>query len=146
MAKFLELQKKNLTSGDASRNFFKLVKNYSSREKPPDFDVRDLYPGKQDVEVAESLADHFNSISSEFNGLDESSTLMGEDDIPLPVLTVTQVAARLRLFKKPRGVMGGDIFPAPVPNTLVNLPSHSQIFTMPSYPQETGHLSGRPSS
>ena len=34
MSKFLETQKRNLASGDASKKFFKLVKNFSNREKP----------------------------------------------------------------------------------------------------------------
>lgn len=71
-----------------------------------------MYPGKQDQDVAEDLADHFNAISSEFDGLDRAGTPLGADDVPLPVLSVAQVAARLRLFKKPRGIVGGDIFPA----------------------------------
>ena len=73
MAKFLELQKKNLTGGEASRKFFKLVKNYS---------------------------------------------------MPLPSLNVGQVATRLRQFKKPRGVVRGDIFP-----TLVT--RHSETLSVP---------------
>ena len=34
------------------------------------------------------------------------------DDVPLPILTCDQVATRLRIFKKPMGVVRGDIFPA----------------------------------
>ena len=112
MSRFLELQKKNLTGGEASRRFFKLVKSYSSREKPPDFDVRSLYPGKDDKAVAEKLADHFNAISSEFTGLDPDGTPLGPDEVPLPVLSCDQVATRLKVFKKPRGVVRGDIFPS----------------------------------
>ena len=111
MARFLELQKKYLTSGDALRKFFKLVKTYSSREEPPDFDFRDLFPVKPDLEVAESLASHFNSISSEFEGLNPGGPSAGEDNVPLPLLSVAEVATRLKLFKEPRGIVGGDIFP-----------------------------------
>ena len=124
MAKFLELQKKNLTGGKASRRFFKLVKNYGSHEKPSDFDVRTLYPGKEDKEVAEKLADHFNTISAEFDGLDQGGPPTGDDNVPLPQLTTDQVATRQRIFKKPRGTVRGDIFPGLVTkhNVLLAVP------------------------
>ena len=110
MSKFLELQRKNLTSGQSARKFHKLVKAYSSREKPPDFDIRDIYPGKQNQDIAEELANHFNRISSEFEGLD-SSKLPPLDNVQLPVLTHSEVSKRLRDFKKPRGGVKGDSFP-----------------------------------
>ena len=112
MSKFLELQKKNLTGGEASRKFFKVVKNYSTREKNPDFDVRSLYPGDDDKAVAEKLADHFNTISLEFDGLDQGGPPEGQDNVPLLSLSVEQVATCLRTIKKPRGTVRGDIFPA----------------------------------
>ena len=111
MKKFLEIQRKNLTSGESARRFHKLVKAYSCREKPPEFDVRDLYPGEEDGEVAEKLAEHFNAISSEFDGLNEDD-LPDHDGIDLPVLTKVEVEKRLREFKKPRGGVKGDIFPS----------------------------------
>ena len=92
--------------------FFKLGKNFSSRGKPPDFDICDLYPEKLDKDFAEDLADHFNAISLEFNGLDSTGTPQGADNIALPQLSTALVAARLRLFKKTMGGVGGDIFPA----------------------------------
>ena len=85
------------------------------------FDVRDLDPGKKDDEVAECLADHFNEISSEFDGLGGEGPPQGDDNVPLPVLTISQVSARLRLFKKLRGLVGGDIFPALVTKHASNL-------------------------
>lgn len=48
MTKFLELQRKNITGGEALRRFFKLMKIYSCREKPQDFDVMTLYPEDRD--------------------------------------------------------------------------------------------------
>ena len=137
MTKFLELQKKNLTGGEASRRFFKLVKSYSCREKPPDFDVRTLYPEDKDETVAQKLADHFNAISSEFRGLDRAGAPLGNDNVPLPRLSLDQVATRLRIFKKPRGVVRGDIFPALVTKHSETLAAPlTHIFNAIS---ETGH-------
>ena len=108
---YWEHQKRNLLSNDAGRTFFKNVKSYNSKERPPQFDVRSLFPGKQDIEVAESLADHFNGISQEFNGLDPAS-IPSTFSAQVPVLTVGQVAARLRKFKKPKSMVKHDIFPS----------------------------------
>ena len=56
-------QKDHLLNDEASRNFFTHVKNFSKFERPEQFDVRTLLPGKQNKEVAEELADYFiNSI------------------------------------------------------------------------------------
>ena len=62
-------QKMKLTSKDANRSFFGLVKAFSTPEKPQNFDVRSLRPGKTDYDVAEELAEFFNRISAEFDAL-----------------------------------------------------------------------------
>ena len=70
------------------------MKDYNCREKPPNFNPRDLYPGLDNKGVAESLADHFNVISREFHGLDPNYD-PGGFGYTLPVLTLDQVATRL---------------------------------------------------
>ena len=113
--KYFENKKKILTAGDAASSFFKNAKAYNSKEKPPNFNVTDLYPGADSKQVAENLAQHFNAISNEFQGLTE-------DDIPnapslsLPLISGGEVAEMLRKFKKPKSMVRGDIFPS-----LVNL-------------------------
>ena len=108
---YLDHYKRELLKGDASRVLFKNVKAYSSKEKPPQFDVRSVLPGLSDIEATEQLADHFNGISSEFEGLDPA-------DVPStyssPVQLLTRDAVRLRLvqFKKPKSMVKHDIFPS----------------------------------
>ena len=109
-AVYMEEQKKTLTAPDASRAFFKNVKAYQSREKPSQFDVRELYPDQTDEEVAGKLADHFNSISSEFEGL-KPDQIPESDPGYLPFLSVQEVLARLIKFRKPKSKVQGDIFP-----------------------------------
>lgn len=65
----MEEQKQVLTALDASRAFFLNVRAYQSKEKPPQFNVSDLYPGEPDEVVANTLADYLNAISSEFDGI-----------------------------------------------------------------------------
>ena len=96
---------------DARRNFFRNVKALQTRDRPKPFNVRSLFPGRTDEEVAESLAEFFNKISSEFQPLEPA-------DIPrthrrvLPNLQPFEVADRIRVFKKPKSMVIGDIFSA----------------------------------
>lgn len=88
-AKYIESQKKVLLASDASRAFYKNVRSYQSKEKPPDFDVRTLFADKSDEEVSEGLADHFNGISSEFDGLSVGD-ILGTYEQHLPQLFSVQ--------------------------------------------------------
>ena len=109
---YWEHQKRTLLGPDAGRTFFKNVKSYNCKERPPQFDVRTLFPDSlSDLQVAERLADHFNGISREFEGLDLGSVPTTYSSA-VPVLTVDQVAARLRRFKKPKSMVRHDIFPS----------------------------------
>ena len=109
---YWEHQKKNLLSHDAGRTFFKNVKSYNSKERPPQFDVRTLFsPDLGDEAIAEKLADHFNGISLEFSGLEPDSVPQTYSS-PVQVLTVDQVSDRLRKFKKPKSMVVHDIFPS----------------------------------
>ena len=109
-ASYMEEQKKVLTAPDASRAFFKNVKAYKSKEKPPQFDLHELYPDRSDPEIADELASYFNAISSEFDGLTPDRI----PEVPLghlPFLSHADVAARLTKFRKPKSMVKGDIFP-----------------------------------
>ena len=108
---FLDIQREKLLSNEASRNFYRQVKNFGVPERPKFFDVREMMPAtNSDHETAEQLAEYFNRVSDEFDPL-------GPGDIPctrmkdLPILHEYEVAGRIRRFKKPRSTVPGDIFP-----------------------------------
>ena len=84
---------------------------FQSRERPKPFDVRTLFPGCSDAEVATSLAEFFNRISQEFQPL-EPHEIPRTHDHQLPILHPYQVEGRIRAFKKPKSMVKGDIFPA----------------------------------
>ena len=117
-SRYIERQKTILTAPDASRAFYRNVKAFNSKEKPPIFDVRDIYPEEADLTVAEKLADHFNAISSEFDGLAPGNV---PDMAPnsLGMLSLEDVVKRLTSFKKPKSMVRGDIFPK-----LINRAAH----------------------
>ena len=119
----MDTQKQHLLDDDANRNFYKHVRNFNKVEKPKQFDVRILLPGRRDIEVAEHLATYFNQVSNEFEPL-------FPDEIPitkprsLPVLQVHEVSSRIRCFRKHKSMVPVDVFP-----TLVT--DMSDFFTMP---------------
>ena len=108
---FNQRQKELLTGPEADKHFHKHVKAYKCREKPPDFEVRDLFPGSTDKEAAEELASHFNAISNEFNGVEPGQIPAAESNPP-PLLTTAEVKQRLVSFKKAKSMVPGDVFPS----------------------------------
>ena len=108
---YLESQRSVLLVEDARRNFFRNIKAFKSKDRPKAFDVRTLFPGKSDGEIADELAGFFNRISHEFEPL-EPCDVPRTFDTGLPALEPFQVAGRIRAFKKPKSMVNGDIFPA----------------------------------
>ena len=106
----MDKQKEHLLAKDANINFYKHVRNFSKLERPKLFDVRELLPGRTDLQAAEELADYFNRISHEFDPLTEGDTPV-TFEAGLPTLRTHEVAARIRRFRKPKSMVPGDIFP-----------------------------------
>ena len=106
----MDSQKECLLVEDATRNFFRNVKAFKTKDRPKAFDPMSLFPGKSKEHIAKELAGFFNRISAEFEPLEPA-------DIPrthhrsLPVLQPYQVEGRIRAFKKPKSMVKGDIFP-----------------------------------
>ena len=108
---YFERQKASFLAPDAAKSFHKHVKVYKSREKASSFDIRDLYQGKTDKQVAEELADHFNAISSEFDSLN-AEEIPQSHSFSVPVLSVEDVRKRLVSIRKPKSTVKGDLFPS----------------------------------
>ena len=71
---------------------------YKSAERPKPYDVRLLFPGKSDLEVANELAGYFNEVSREFEPLSPEDRPVTEEKT-LPYLAPHEVAARIKYFK-----------------------------------------------
>ena len=109
--RYWQHQKKTLLGSDAARTFFKNVKMYNCKERPPQFDVRSLFSNLDDQAISEKLADHFNGISMEFDGLDPTA-MPSTYSAPVQILTAWEVEQRLRSFRKPKSMVKHDIFPS----------------------------------
>ena len=101
------MKEKALESNNTSM-FYKAVKLFQDHDKPPDWDVRQLFPGKTDGEAAEAVAEYFDAISHEFSPISERTL---ENDAEIWQFQPSEVADMLRTSKKPRSRVGGDIFP-----------------------------------
>ena len=108
---YIERQKKILTAPDAARAFYRNVKAFNSKQKPPVFDIRDIFPGQEDLSVAEKLAKHFPAITDEFDGVDHSVVPPPAPN-NLTMLNLDDVTKRLTGFKKTKSMVKGDIFPS----------------------------------
>ena len=108
---YLGKQRDKFIGPQAHVSFFRNVKAFKSAEKPKEFDVRELCPGKTDREVADEVAEFFNSISREF-------TPLSPDQIPftyhrhLQPLSESQVMKMITDARKPKSMVSGDIFPS----------------------------------
>ena len=108
---YLAKQRDKFIGPQAHVSFFRNVKAFKSAEKPKDFDVRELCPGKTDREVADAVAGYFNSISPEFRPL-EPNQIPFTYHRDLPTLTEDEVRKMIKDAKKPKSMVGGDIFPS----------------------------------
>ena len=108
---YLKIQKERLTGPEASKNFFRHVKSYSSKEKPKMFEVTDLFPDLDELQTAEALAEHFSTIGGPQAPLKQEDVPTSYDKPP-PVLDPYTVMQKLKAMKKPKSTVRGDIFPA----------------------------------
>ena len=73
---YMDSQRDDLLQDDGDRCFFKNIKSYRTKEKPRQFDIRQLIPELSNKKCAEWVADHFNAISHEFQPLEPSQIPM----------------------------------------------------------------------
>lgn len=103
---YWENQRKTLLAPDASRAFFKNAKAYSSRERPKNFDVRQLFDEKiEDDEIIERQAEHFASVNADLTGL--AYPIPTTYSCPFPLLTPQQVEKRTKEIRKPKSIYTG---------------------------------------
>ena len=97
-----------LAAGHGS--FFKCVNAFLGDGAPEPWNIRMMFEGKEDGEIAAEAANFFNRISAEYDVLDRKDTPRTFDS-EIPVLTKAGVIDLLRKSKKPRSMVPGDMFP-----------------------------------
>ena len=107
---FLKNQRDKITDPKTSAQFFKNVKAFQGADRPQEFNIRDIRPGKQDDEIAFEAANFFNRISSEFSPL-QPHQIPATYHRDLPLLSPAEVQKMLQGAKKTSSMVHGDIFP-----------------------------------
>ena len=90
-----------------TKGYYKTIKMFQTKEAPVPWDIRSLYPDESDSEIAEIVADFFNTISQEYPPLPSPEREWARDSEP--IIQEYEVAARIKSFKKPNSVVYGDI-------------------------------------
>ena len=103
--------KEKFMAADSARGFYQCINVLLNGNNKRKWNVRSLYPGKNDNEIAEELALFFNGISMEYEPLSREGIPKTAFPNPLLILNVTEVANRLKANKKPRSQVPGDINP-----------------------------------
>ena len=105
-----EYVRQKFISQKDTKNFHHSISSIMKGAEEEHWDVRCLYPGQTDGQVAENLADFFNSISSEYVAMDKEAIPTSYESV-LPELTEFQVSNRLRKNKKCTSTVPGDVPP-----------------------------------
>ena len=105
-----KISEESRASGNSS-GFFRVVKNFSSKDKPKPWAVTMIYPDIGEQEVANKVTDFFGAVSDLLPALnwDNKPTQCGGPG--MDILTDGQVAELIKKAKKPNSMVGGDIFP-----------------------------------
>ena len=93
------------------REFYKAVKILRTKNAPIIWDIHSLFPNDSDYEIAEAVAVFFNSISQEYDSIENPFTGEIKRDWPV-IIEAWEIAARLKNFKKPKSQVPGDINPS----------------------------------
>ena len=101
---------KVLTGGHNSSAFHSAVKSLSCKEKPPQWNLMDLFPGRTEEEAGEETSTFFTAITDTFTPLLPEPSAPPEALRRRPV-TVDQVREKLRAAKKPNSSVKGDVLP-----------------------------------
>ena len=105
---FIEKIKTRTRNAGCSRAYFEAINMFRTKSAPKRWDIRSMFPGKEDIEIAEISATYFNRISCEFESLPRP-TWAGESNYP--IIEVYEISAQLKKCKKPRSQVDGDVNP-----------------------------------
>ena len=103
---FFDRIKKKVAESSNTREYFRAVKMLEEGDGKKDgWTIERMFPSKSNAEIAEHVADYFNSISRDFIPLPQVAPFDASSLCP----EVHQIAAKLRSIKKTNSQVPGDI-------------------------------------
>ena len=106
---FFRKVKMEVLKSNNTRAYFRALKSLNTDVRPTqEWNINQMYPGKESKEVAEEVACFFNQISQEYTPLEENSN--ASSCLPL-CPAMHEISARLKWCKKPKSKVYGDIPP-----------------------------------
>ena len=93
-----------------TKAYYAAIRILKTKESPRIWDIHDMFPGMTESNIAEHVANFFNTISQEYIPIPCPATLEKRKEWPV-IVQEYQVASRLRSFKKPKSQVPGDICP-----------------------------------
>ena len=104
---FLDKMTKMTVSDGSSRAFFKAVNCLKHREAPKRWEIKQMFPEDSEPEIAEKVAEYFNRISNEYTPVLPPTPT---ESVLFPPFNKEEIIKKLKLIKKPKGLLNGDIF------------------------------------
>ena len=101
-------------SSDKRGLAYTALKNLKCSSRPKQWSLCDMNTEKDELDIAEEVADYFNSVNSSYSGV-KKEQVPSTYDRPVYPLTKEMIAKRIRTSKKPNSSVPGD-----VPPNLVN--------------------------
>ena len=113
-------EKRDRIMATGSHSFFKCVNAFLEEGQPSPWNISSMMEGKMDEQIVEEAASYFNRILEEYAPLDLERRPV-TFDIDLPELDGKRILALLKLSKKPKTIVPGDMYPESVPRNYTNM-------------------------
>ena len=105
---FLDKSKRRVVEAKNSGSFFRAVNALKEKDPQPRWNIRSLFPGRQDKEIADECVGFFSQISKEFQPIAPPTP----NGAPPWKIELHEISSRLKHCRKPKSLVDGDIPPA----------------------------------
>ena len=106
----------NVKEDKTMKGFFKTVNKLKKKGESKPWSINQMYPGKEDRDIAESAAEFFNGISQEYEPITAPEKMEQTFHIE-----AYQISRTLRAMKKTTSTVPGDLPPKALTNDIIDI-------------------------